>query len=141
MSYDWHGLFNKLSKPWWGPYAPYKYVTVSGKSAIGVGLLVGTEHWDYGAWNLALLERGSYVNPSTEDGHRELFMNYQNARRVANMAVEKQPLGSYTMLLQPAEFHSWLKGLPKPSMPKQAKQLLLLSVERLIDNAKELNTP
>ena len=100
-------------------------------------------HRALGLWRLEFGAFGtsSYVNPSTEDGHRELFMNYQNARRVANMAVEKQPLGSSTLCC--CNLLSFIVGKGgHPSLPCLSKPTaLLLSVERLIDNAKELNTP
>ena len=115
---DFKLLAKRLSEPWWGPQPPTAYTMVRAGQKLGVGIIVGQ---DYGAWNLALLARGSFVVPSTRDEHSILVSQFVLAKQAAAVEVKGQPLGSYTMLMGLHEFRAYLLVC---SIPEALRKLL-----------------
>lgn len=103
MTIDFKKLAAKLATPWWGPMAPTEYVLKP--AGVGVGKIVKQ---NYGAWNLTLMGRGSYDIPKTLGEQNMLVAMFVRASQVALIEVRGQPLGSYAMLMDLAEFRAWL---------------------------------
>lgn len=112
---DWQALATKLARPWWGKLNPkaYVYRLPTGEYA-GVGKVVDQ---NYGVWNLTLMSRGTYENPTDHAGHTALFSQFQQAKKVGKILIDGQPLDSYAMLFQPEDFQSWLDGLTHKQLP------------------------
>lgn len=72
---------------------------------MGVGKIVKQ---NYGAWNLTLMGRGSYDIPKTLEEQNMLVAMFVRASQVPLIEVRGQPLGSYAMLMDLAEFRAWL---------------------------------
>ena len=128
MTIDFKQLAGRLAKPWWGPYAPCEYVMEHKGAWVGVGRIVGQ---DYGSWNMLLLSRGSYHTPTTIAEHNLLLASYVQAKQVAANEVKGQPLGSYLMLLSPAEFREWL-GLAESEALGPVRKQLMAWADRLM---------
>ena len=105
MTVDFKQLARRLASPWWGPYAPSEYVMQVADIKVGVGRIVGH---DYGSRNALLLSRGTYDIPTSILEHNILLASFVTAKQLAANEVKGQPLGSYLMLMQPAEFRDWL---------------------------------
>ena len=128
MTKDFKALAAKLSRPWWGPHPPERYVMqLKGRTA-GVGLIVG---YDYGAWNLALLARGSYQVPETYEEQTSLLADFVKAKKIAEAEVLGHPLGSYAMLMNLAEFRNWLACAPAHALGETRMSLRRLTTQLL----------
>ena len=127
MTIDFKQLAGRLAKPWWGPH-PIKYIMKHEGIWVGVGRIVGQ---DYGSWNMLLLSRGSYHIPTTIAEHNLLLASYVQAKQVAANEVKGQPLGSYLMLLSPAEFREWL-GLAESEALGPVRKQLMAWADRLM---------
>ena len=128
MTLDFKALASKLSRPWWGPHAPERYVLQLDGQPAGVGLIVGQ---DYGAWNLALLARGSYQVPETYEEQVSLLADFVKAKKLAEAEVVGQPLGSYAMLMNPSEFRHWLACAPAHALGANRMSLRRLTARLL----------
>ena len=130
MTIDWQRIARRLAQPWWGPHNPSYYTyRRADNSLVGVGMLVGQQ---YGAWNLTLLERGNFSNPTDFDGQRLLFVQFQRAKELDKLQVQGQDLGSYTMLLDPRQFRWWLTKLEPHHIDIKNKEYLIKKSAALV---------
>ncbi len=128
MTIDFKQLASRLASPWWGPHKPMDYVMGHQGIWVGVGRIVGH---DYGSWNMLLLSRGTYDIPTSIIEHNILLASYVKAKQVAANEVKGQPLGSYLMLMQPAEFRDWL-GLAESEALGPIRKQLMAWADRLM---------
>lgn len=126
MPIDWKAVAARLARPWWGPYAPAEYTMMKDGRRAGVGLLA---HIDYGAWNLMLLTRGTFVKPASLVEHNQLIPHLLGAQKVSATEYRGQPLGSYLMLMYPPQFKTWLMQPEQEALGgSQASMLQMLDV-------------
>lgn len=114
MPIDWKAEAARLSKYWWGPNPPESYIYKDGTMQRGVGLLAtGTQPGLVKlAWNLMLLEWGSYKVPTELRYHSAMVSLLVPAQDLARRNVEGHPLGTYTWLMTPGQFGDWVVSKP-----------------------------
>ena len=115
MAIDWKKEAERLSRYWWGPLPPSKYVIsrkADGKLQLtGPGLLAGVpvRAPDYRpAWNLMLLAWGRYEPPVTFEHAQAMVHLLVVAHQTASLQVQGHPLGTYTWLMPPEKFGQWV---------------------------------
>jgi hypothetical protein len=123
-------LCQRLSRPWWGPLHPKTYRMNTASGPLGIGLAVDSATWDYGAWNLTLLQRESFKQPVTPDGHRALVQNYVLCQRLSQQQTRFGiTLGELTTLNSMDNFISYLR--PSSGLPDGLRQALLTKADYL----------
>lgn len=111
--YDLERMVKRLSKPWWGPLPPSSYVTVVPFGAlagqrVGVGLLALDDNFNYGAWNLTLLQRGTFKNPTQYPDCVKLIALYCKCIEMAAVSLQNGYLVGDIVTMHPLqEFHAW----------------------------------